>query len=50
MLSLQLKELKERAKQQARQKAIKKGLDPEEYANAKHPVALSHRVITLTLT
>jgi troponin T len=32
-----LKELRERAKQQARQQAIKKGLDPEEAANAKHP-------------
>lgn len=32
-----LKELRERAKQQARQRAVKKGLDPEQYANCKHP-------------
>jgi hypothetical protein len=32
-----LRELRERAKQQARQQAIKKGLDPKEYENLKHP-------------
>jgi troponin T len=32
-----LRELRERAKQQARAQAIKKGLDPKEFENLKHP-------------
>lgn len=36
---LQLKELKERQKQQLRHKALKKGLDPEALTG-KHPVSL----------
>jgi len=34
---MDFRELKEREKQQLRKKATKMGLDPEEFANAKHP-------------
>lgn len=37
----QLKELKERQKQQLRHKALKKGLDPEALTG-KYPVSLRH--------
>lgn len=41
MLVFQLKELKERQKQQLRHKALKKGLDPEALTG-KYPVSASH--------
>lgn len=39
MICQQLKELKERQKQQLRHKALKKGLDPEALTG-KHPVSV----------
>lgn len=40
LLTMQLKELKERQKQQLRHKALKKGLDPEALTG-KYPVSKS---------